>query len=326
MDKIVKMNFGSHVYGTNTPTSDIDIKGIFVPEFRDTILGKEKESINNNTKTDQHAKNTAEDIDEEYFSLKHYFKMLSRGDTVTVDMLFVPHHHLYEFTPMWTEIQNNKHHLIHSGFASFVGYCKKQANKYGIKGSRVAAARAFLSVLQNSEDMAKINDIKPLLEILINEHPDHCAWVTCRGPGNVPAEHFECVNKKMPMGLLVKHARIRFEEIVANYGQRSLLAEQNDGVDWKALMHAVRIAHEAVELLSTGHITFPRPEADLLLKIRKGEMDYKAVAVIIEQGLIDVEEAGLASKLPKNVNQDWIDDFIVNSFFNKIATEHTIYR
>jgi hypothetical protein len=31
-------------------------------------------------------------------------------------------------------------------------------------------------------------------------------------------------------------------------------------------------------------ITYPRPEAHLLLKVRKGELPYKAIAEIIEEG------------------------------------------
>jgi RNA repair pathway DNA polymerase beta family len=31
MDLVVKMRFGSHLYGTATPESDLDLKGVYLP-------------------------------------------------------------------------------------------------------------------------------------------------------------------------------------------------------------------------------------------------------------------------------------------------------
>jgi predicted nucleotidyltransferase len=38
MDLIVEMRFGSHLYGTDTPESDLDLKGVYLPEARDILL------------------------------------------------------------------------------------------------------------------------------------------------------------------------------------------------------------------------------------------------------------------------------------------------
>ena len=40
MNLIVKMVFGSHLYGTNTPQSDKDFKGVFMPTNEQIYLGK----------------------------------------------------------------------------------------------------------------------------------------------------------------------------------------------------------------------------------------------------------------------------------------------
>ena len=37
---IVKMLFGSHLYGTQTPSSDTDYKGVAMPSVRDIALGR----------------------------------------------------------------------------------------------------------------------------------------------------------------------------------------------------------------------------------------------------------------------------------------------
>lgn len=61
---LVKMQFGSHVYGTtNLPTSDLDYKAVYIPSIRDIILQRPKNTITSHTKKDYTAKNTAGDID-----------------------------------------------------------------------------------------------------------------------------------------------------------------------------------------------------------------------------------------------------------------------
>jgi len=64
------MEFGSTVYGTRLPTSDTDYKSIFIPSKRDLYLGRAPETIQHKTKLDATARNTADDVDEESFSLR----------------------------------------------------------------------------------------------------------------------------------------------------------------------------------------------------------------------------------------------------------------
>jgi predicted nucleotidyltransferase len=38
MELLVEMRYGSHLYGTDTPQSDIDLKSVYLPEARDILL------------------------------------------------------------------------------------------------------------------------------------------------------------------------------------------------------------------------------------------------------------------------------------------------
>jgi hypothetical protein len=53
------------------------------------------------------------------------------------------------------------------------------------------------------------------------------------------------------------------------HGQRPELITRY-GYDVKAASHMIRLMYEGIELLTTGQITYPRPEVDVLLEIRKG--------------------------------------------------------
>jgi hypothetical protein len=151
---IVKMQFGSHVYGTNLPTSDLDFKGVYVPTADDILLQRVKASRAHSTKEDRHVRNSAEDVDFEIFSLQQFFNLLLAGQTVQVSMLFTPQRWIVEQTELWDLIRSQKDKWLHSGVAAFAGYCRQQANKYGIKGSRVSAAAAavdtFSRIVSNS--------------------------------------------------------------------------------------------------------------------------------------------------------------------------------
>lgn len=88
MNLILKMKFGSHLYGTDTPSSDLDYKGIYIPSPREILLGRTKPTISISRKKDQFERNTSEDVDQEYFTLARYLELLTQGQTVALDVLF----------------------------------------------------------------------------------------------------------------------------------------------------------------------------------------------------------------------------------------------
>lgn len=107
--------------------------------------------------------------------------------------------------------------------------------------------------------------------------------------------------------------------IVEEYGHRARQAESNQGVDWKALSHAVRVGRQAIELLQTGAVTFPRPEAAHLIAIKTGQLAYQPVAEEIEALLDEVEHAAERSSLPEAADLQWIDDFVVEAHRAQIS-------
>jgi predicted nucleotidyltransferase len=302
MKKIVEMEFGSPVYGTSLPTSDKDYKAVFLPSAEDILLLKNQKAISQTTKTDIHAKSTADDIEWELFPLKEYFRLLLEGQTVALTMLFMPEKHIISATPEWRMIVDQKDKWIHRGVSAFAGYCRTQANKYGVKGSRVAIAREamnFFDLKCQENKTMKLKEIWSEIETLI-AGKEHASITLSHMRGN---EDFQCrmleiCNRKIQEHCSVMEAYKLYKRVFDEYGQRALQAENNENVDWKACMHAIRVACEAKELLLTGHITYPRPEAGYLLQVRKGERPYKEVGERIEQGLDELEKASAISKLP----------------------------
>lgn len=307
---LVKMRFGSHVYGTSLPTSDTDIKGVYVPNAREILLQQVKGTLHSATKEDANARNTAQDVDTEVFSLQQYLRLLCEGQTVALDMLFTPREfYLNVPASAWHfDILGNRERFLHRGTSAFIGYCLKQAAKYGIKGSRMGAVRGILNLLALFPEQDRLEDHEATLQ-------EACAVQEFSAIVDGPTERFlEVCQRKVGLKCSVKHAKAVFQKVFDKYGERSLQAEMNEGIDWKALMHAVRVLGQAKELLLTGYITFPRPDADFLLKIRKGELSYREVAEMIEAGVQELAVIRDRSILPERPDTDFVDDLVMRVY------------
>ncbi|MBL0320406.1 MAG: nucleotidyltransferase domain-containing protein [Alphaproteobacteria bacterium] len=324
MQTIVEMTFGSYLYGTQTPASDLDIKAIYIPNARDILLQRIQPVVSYKRPKMQGEKNTSEDIDNEAYSIAKFLELLAEGQTVALDMLFAPQQAMREKPhPLWNDIQILAPKLFTKQAASFVRYCKQQANKYGIKGSRVAAARAALDFLITAEinhgPSAKLERVKKELNLLVHQSEFLILGEIIETSGN-RVQYFEICGKKALFSNSIKSARATAQKLMDEYGQRALSAERNQGVDWKALSHAVRIGHQALEFLTTQFITFPRPEANHLVDIKLGRLPFQQVSEEIETLLVEVETAMVYSPLPDSFDQRLIDGFI-EALYRKIINE-----
>ena len=142
MKTLVEIRFGSQLDGTSTPESDIDLKSASCRRPTTSCWQRVKTTINNKRPKQPFEKNVAGDVDQEAYALHRYLSLLAEGQTVALDMLFAPEWAMtMEPVLLWQEIVVNRHRLLSRRASSFLGYCRTQANKYGIKGSRVHAVR-----------------------------------------------------------------------------------------------------------------------------------------------------------------------------------------
>lgn len=325
---VVKIKFGSHLYGTSTPLSDTDYKSVHLPSADDILLQRVPRNIANKRVKVEGEKNTPEDVDDTSYSLDYFLQLLATGQTVAIDMLFAPQPEVT--SPLWQHIVSNKDRLLTKQATVFLGYCRQQANKYGIKGSRVAAARDAASFFKQAYDtygavrkvghMDMITD-DLLLTNLIKLHPEHMGIIDYTNNNDIRhAEiYFECCNRKVPFTASVKLAAEIFQKIFDNYGDRAKQAEVNEGVDWKALSHAVRVGEEALELMSTGKVTFPLRNAAHILEIKQGKLPYAQVSKEIEDLLDTVEKAEAISILRDKPDQEWIDALVKVVYYNVLV-------
>jgi len=300
---VVHMMFGSHLYGTNNDDSDVDYKGVFLPAYEDILLSRVNKSYSFNTKTGND-KNTSEDIDSEIYSLHYFIKLAIEGQTVALDMLHAPYDMIIEHSTIWDLIVANRDKFYTKNLKAFIGYARRQAAKYGIKGSRLNTAREVLDFIRSKylyyERLSELWDELPLIE---HVHK-------LRNVKNDLREYQVC-GKKFQETARISYVVPILESFVDSYGERARQAANNENIDWKAVSHAIRAAYQVRELLTENTITFPLKNAKFIKEVKEGKHDYTTiVAPHLESVMDEVEDLSLKSNLPERPDQKFWDSLV----------------
>ncbi|MDR2819790.1 MAG: nucleotidyltransferase domain-containing protein [Desulfovibrio sp.] len=271
--------FGSTLYGTETPgKSDIDVRGIFLHSPESLALNKAPKSLHFSTGNNER-RNLAGDVDIDLWSVQYWLlKLLPSGDTGALDVLFSPSHTactLYRH-PALDAIFANPLRLVDTGKGrAYAEYSLGQAKKYGIKGSRVGALKAVRTWLQEHCPEPQPHErLGGYLDSLAASCADDrfCSVVTVR------EEHALQLCGKLHISTIrMEDLTRRVEADMQRYGARAEEAERNEGLDFKALSHALRALDQIEELLQTGKIVFPLRSREELITVKEGRYLWREV-------------------------------------------------
>jgi RNA repair pathway DNA polymerase beta family protein len=327
MNKIIEIKFGSALYGTSTPNSDIDLKSIYLPSARQILTGKFKKVDNISRPKKPCERNNKDDIDIEIFSLCRFLEDLMDGQTWALDVLFAPKSFWTESTAageqIMAEIFDNRDKLLSRNVNAFIGYARQQAARYGIKGSRMDSLKRVMAVLEDKPVHERLGTFKDEIYKLVEDSKELVSLektplievVMVPGPNKHDLlEHLHICGKKMSFTTTIGQVKKCYGKILENYGERAYKAHLSGGKDWKALSHAVRVNGEGLELLETGFVTFPRPDWQLLTDIKTEKVDFDKVSELIEVGLVNLYEAQEKSTLRAEPDREWAEDFIYRTY------------
>jgi len=305
---IVKMKFGSHLYGTNTPQSDTDYKGVYLPSLREVYTGKYKEHISYNTNTGSDEKNSKEDIDYEVYSLHYFLELACAGKTVAIDMIHAPKEMILISSPIWEAIQANRIKIYSKNLKAFVGYARTQAAKYGIKGSRLNQAARVIEFLSSQNQKLRINEIWDILPE--GEHISKSVDV-------MGVNIYQVCGKKFQGTANIGHCLPSLHKYHKEYGARAVMASNNEGIDWKAVSHALRAAFQVKEMLTTHDLIFPLKDREYLLQVKQGKFDFKKeVGPRLDKEIEELEILAVSSDLPEKADRLFWDDFLCDTYLD----------
>lgn len=108
---------GSHAYGTNIDTSDIDIKGVYQQQNNDVLGFKYKEQIN-------------KDKDTTFYEVRRFLELAATANPTILEMLFVDEQFIKTMTPQFKILRDYRHlFLTKQCRNSFGGYAMAQIKK-----------------------------------------------------------------------------------------------------------------------------------------------------------------------------------------------------
>ena len=287
--------FGSHLYGTDTENSDTDYKGIFVPSKEQCYLGSTSSNIDLSS-GDNKEKNTKEDVDIALWSIQYFLKLVSKGETNALDLLYSPtNHSMIEYMDLrMCDVFANPDKLFDiKDCKAFVGYAIGQAKKYGIKGSRLGVIKRVYElidrIIYNEQlDVKDLNGHK--LDAYISIIKRRCYDKSFCFDKEINGVDSLVIAGKVHQGnISLGDFSRRIEREYRKYGERAKLAEENQGIDWKAISHAVRALDQMKQLIVSGYISYPLENAKHILDVKLGNQDFKVVSKYITETIEEID-------------------------------------
>lgn len=280
---------GSTLYGTNTPTSDIDLRAICLPPLK--VLLDPFESFEVKDKG-------FEEEDRVIYALDRYFKLFADGNPNIVEFAFVPKNKTILVTSLWKEVvENRKFFLSKRITKTFTGYAYSQLK-------RVENHRKWYINPPTHKPTRKEFDLR--------ETP----LVPEANLKTILAVPLEFLNSKVSAELqrerFYRDAMVQWKNYVAwrdarNPARKAL--EEKFGYDTKFVSHVFRLMLEGRELLLTEDLTFPLEEASYLLKIRNGLYTYDEAVQLAGELRSNFDGWERQSKLPDHPDMNELKDF-----------------
>lgn len=289
---------GSHAYGTNTPSSDLDVKGICIEpiEYHFGFLNNFEQQIRSPSEINPH--------DEVIYSLKKFAKLATDNNPNILECLFVDESDILFCNKYGVRLREfRKHFLSRKAKHTFSGYAHAQLKKikshrswllnppstppsrkeFGLSNdTKVTKAElgAFEAAVQQGIDV----DISPkMLKIFIREKQ----YASVK-------QHWD-----------------QYQNWLKTRNPTRSINEAKYGYDTKHSYHLIRLMKMCVEILRDGEVIVKRPDAQELLNIRNGSLTYDELIAYADSLEKKSESLYETSPLPREPNRKLIDDMIV---------------
>ena len=298
---------GSHAYGTNNESSDLDIRGCALNGKKQILTNENFEQFVN------------EETDTTIYAFNKLVQLLCNVNPNTIEMLGNKPEHYFYLHPIGKELLDNSHlFLSKRAIHSFGGYANQQLRRLENKANRlVGQAQNEAYILKTIEhasydfrerypEMSE-DAIKLYIDKAIQEGYDTEIFM------DVNLTHYplrDYAGLWNDMKAIVKS--------YAKIGKRNEKAIQHDKLG-KHMMHLVRLYYMCLDILESKKIvTYREKEHDLLMDIRNGKyLDDNRQPIPVFYEMVDELEKRLDyakenTDLPDNPDYKAINEFVAS--------------
>ena len=326
---------GSHAYGTSTPESDIDYRGIAVPTD-DYFLGY----LHN---FDQYV---GKEVDITIFSLVKFFKLAADNNPNILELLFTaPEDRIFATEAALRLINAGDLFLSKKCKFTFSGYAISQLKRINthyrwirhppdhkptraefdlpettlLPKDQLGAAETAIKKKMESWELA-MDDLDEADKInLQNRVASYLAeleigrdfeWeLAARSIGY--DENFLELLRREKQYRSAKSDWDKYENWKKSRNPARAELEEKFGYDTKHAMHLVRLLRMCEEILSDGIVQVKRPDAAELLEIRNGSWSYEKLIAWAEEQDAKCSKLYDTSSLPKKPKHEQLDQLCV---------------
>jgi hypothetical protein len=306
---------GSQLFGTATPQSDLDVKGVFLPSKESLYLQQAPQQFSHNTNpSDSGVKNQAEDVDVTVWSVQFWVKLLLRGDINAVSLLFAPSHPEAVLAPsdaafLQTIKSLEPQKILTKNLGGMMGFAHSQAIKYSEKGRHLKAVQIATELL--GEVSGVVGEVAETIVARVAD--SKLARTIESGNGQ---QQLLILEKAFDHSARAEWAVKPLLELQERYGKRAKQALQDGGVDFKAFSHSLRVLEEMRLLHVAGRIVYPhQPDfAALLREVKQGKLGYALLLELLDAKLLEVQDAEKHSVLPAQPDRAYVEQFVLSLY------------
>lgn len=316
-DVLFEARTGSHLYGTNTPTSDEDFCGVILPVSTEVFGFEKMEELNVSiVSKDAFGKNTEDAIDRKFYEFRKFIKLAMENNPNILELLFANKENIIynndaiDLFSMRSLFPNKE--FIHT---KFLGYARSQKHLMTQKPENYAnliEVQEYLynylgvSTIVNMSDDGAISKSRQLFVELKSDIENN----------KVPVEFKDSFIKigdiNLNKNLNIKNVITYIETRLKTAGSRKKMWEEF-GFDVKFGMHLHRLLMQAEELLRTGDLVFPLTRREELMDVRMGKMSLDEVINKSYDLEAEVDMAYVGSSLRSKPEYNKIQDFVVST-------------
>jgi len=320
---------GSRAYGLETPTSDTDIKGVFVMSKRDFYGLDYIPQINNKTN------------DVSFYELKRFIELLMQNNPNILELLNTPERSIIYKHPLMDEIKPELilSKLCRSTFGKFAfsqikkakGTNKKILNQLP-KERKSVLSFCFVNHRQGSmplndflekkgwkqEDCGLVNiaNMKNIYGLYHNETAGFKGIMQSSESNDVS---LSSIPKGIEQAALLFFNKDGYSAWCREYreywdwvGKRNELRYENTkshgkNYDAKNMMHVFRLLQMAIEIGKEKRVNVYRNDRDFLLSIKAGDFDYEDLLKMAEEKQQELEEAFEHCNLPETPDRELLN-------------------
>lgn len=330
---LLKCISGSRAQGLNLPTSDTDIKGIFVLPQQQLYGFSSIPQLSNETN------------DEVYFEIGRFIELLSKNNPNILELLGTPEESILFRHPLMSLIKPADF-LSKLCKDTFAGYAATQVKKarglnkkihkpidaekktvldfcYVVEGNGSIAVREWLTTRSYKQEDCGLTNLPHFKDVYLLYHQPELKLKGIISGENANDVLLSTIPKGVQPTAVMNFNKDGYSVYCKEYAEYWEWVEKRNeeryqntlthgkNYDAKNMMHTFRLLNMAEEIATEHKVIVHRKDREHLLSIRRGEFEYEDLLKMVDEKLVQIEDAYLHSDLPDKPDEQKAEEILI---------------